>query len=129
MLPNELFEETPDPVFTLVNISAETKHITGGVTAKVQWWLEQAPKHFYIGRGSIFGNPYSHLTVSAAEFQVKTRDEAIEMYRAYLLKRPDLLAQLKTLEGKRIGCWCIPKHRCHGEVLMELLHLILCGKL
>ncbi|MEU4366793.1 DUF4326 domain-containing protein [Micromonospora chersina] len=48
-----------------------------------------------------------------------TRDEVIEKYRAYLLGRPDLLALLPDLRGRRLGCWCVPE-RCHAEVIAEL---------
>jgi len=99
---DELFEPEPDPVAWLVNIKTGVKY------------------DIYIGRGSIWGNPYSHLAVSAAEFQVQTREEAIQCYRSYILGRPDLLSQLDTLYGKILGCWCVPK-LCHGQVLIELL--------
>jgi hypothetical protein len=68
----------------------------------------------------LWGNPYSHLEQSAAEWKVDTREEAIEKYRAYILSRPDLLERLKELKGKRLGCWCSPQS-CHGEILLELL--------
>jgi hypothetical protein len=48
-----------------------------------------------------------------------TRQEVVEKYRAYLLSRPDLLAQLPALRGRRLGCWCVPE-RCHAEVIAEL---------
>ncbi|WP_422733395.1 DUF4326 domain-containing protein [Micromonospora sp. WMMD558] len=48
-----------------------------------------------------------------------SRDEVVEKYRAYLLGRPDLLALLPDLRGRRLGCWCVPE-RCHAEVIAEL---------
>ena len=39
--------------------------------------------------------------------------------RSLLRRRPDLLAQLPTLKGKRLACWCKPK-TCHREVLARL---------
>jgi len=75
----------------------------------------------YIGRGkgSIWGNPFSHLPSSAAQFRVETRDEAIEKYKDWILTQDTLLDKLWTLEGKVLGCWCSPL-RCHGEVLVAL---------
>lgn len=73
-----------------------------------------------IDRGTPWGNPFSHLPVSAAKWKVATREEAIEKYREYIKTRPDLLARLGELKGKRLGCWCKPK-ACHGDVLLELL--------
>jgi hypothetical protein len=33
---------------------------------------------------------------------------------------PDLLKALSELRGKTLGCWCVPDHECHGQVLIEL---------
>ncbi|MEU6319317.1 DUF4326 domain-containing protein [Streptomyces sp. NPDC047009] len=48
-----------------------------------------------------------------------TREEVIEKYRTYLLGRPDLLALLPGLRGRRLGCWCAPEP-CHAQVIAEL---------
>ena len=48
-----------------------------------------------------------------------TRAEVIAKFQAYLMKRLELLAQLHTLQGKRLVCWCKPK-ACHGDVLARL---------
>ncbi len=48
-----------------------------------------------------------------------TREDVIAKYRAYLLERPDLLADVGSLHGQRLGCWCAPE-ACHGDVLAEL---------
>lgn len=68
----------------------------------------------YIGRGgdSIWGNPFKIGRDG-------DRKEVIAKYRAYVLRRPDLMAKLPELKGKRLGCWCSPKP-CHGDVLAEL---------
>ena len=66
----------------------------------------------YIGRPSVWGNPY----VIGRD---GTRAEVIEKYRTYVLSRPDLLARLPELRGKRLGCYCKPA-ACHGDVLAEL---------
>jgi hypothetical protein len=50
----------------------------------------------------------------------RSREQAIEQYRAYLAGRSELLAALEGLRGKRLGCWCAPL-ACHGDVLTELL--------
>jgi hypothetical protein len=43
----------------------------------------------------------------------------IDMYRAWLLHQPDLMASLPELRGKDLVCFCAPK-RCHGDVLIEM---------
>ena len=73
----------------------------------------------YIGRGSIWGNPYSHLDESQAKIQVKTRKEAIEKYRMYIVGNKELMAKLPELRGRILGCFCVPKS-CHGHILAEL---------
>jgi hypothetical protein len=81
---------------------------------------QRAPYDVYIGRAvarkrlkaSRWANPYKVP-------QDGTRAEVIALYRAWLLDQPQLLAELHTLHGKVLGCWCAPK-ACHGEVLVEL---------
>lgn len=48
-----------------------------------------------------------------------SRAQVLAEYRAYLLDRPDLLALLPALRGRRLGCWCAPE-RCHAEVIADL---------
>ena len=68
----------------------------------------------YIGRGSIWGNPFKIGPDG-------TRKEVIEKYREYILNNPELMAKLPELKGKVLGCYCKPK-ACHGDVLVELIH-------
>lgn len=72
----------------------------------------------YIGRGSIWGNPFSHRQGTAARFVVGSRKEAIDSYEAYLLDNDELMARLVELKGKVLGCWCSPL-TCHGDVLVK----------
>lgn len=66
----------------------------------------------FIARPSKWGNPF-HIGRDG------TRDEVIAKYRRWILKQPELMADLHELRGKILGCHCYPK-RCHGEVLVEL---------
>lgn len=66
-----------------------------------------------IARPSKWGNP----------FQVGRdgdRARVICMYEVHVRRRPDLLAALPELAGKRLGCYCKPE-ACHGDVLVKLL--------
>jgi len=76
----------------------------------------------YIGRPSIWGNPYTHKKnkKTLAEHIVRTREEAISRYREWITGQPQLLEKLHELKGKRLGCWCHPL-KCHGDILIELL--------
>jgi hypothetical protein len=76
------------------------------------------PKYVYIGRGSKWGNPYSHIPGSKG-ILVRDRAEAIERYREHL-HSSGLIDDIKELENKILGCFCLPAP-CHGEVLLELV--------
>ncbi len=80
------------------------------------------PYDIYIGRGSKWGNPYTHIKdrQTKADHIVSSRKEAINMYRKWIMLRPDLLAELSELQGKTLGCYCKP-NSCHGDVLIELI--------
>lgn len=72
----------------------------------------------YIGRPSIFGNPYRMSMVT-------TRAEAIAKYRVWFLERIERDAhfrvRVEALRGKRLGCYCAPL-ACHGDVIVEWLN-------
>jgi len=72
----------------------------------------------YVGRGSKWGNPYSHKEGTLAEHVVGSRREAIEKFEEYLLSNEDLMSSLNELKGKVLGCWCKPKS-CHGDILLR----------
>jgi Domain of unknown function (DUF4326) len=73
----------------------------------------------YIGRGSKWGNPFSHKLGTQALYVVESRETAIKCYEEWLLKQPHLIASLHELKGKTLGCWCTPL-ACHGDVLLKL---------
>lgn len=81
--------------------------------------FKKSPFDVYIGRPSKWGNPFSHLDGTLAEWKVATRKEAVQKFREWLLLQPELMAALPELKGKILGCWCAPKY-CHGEILAEL---------
>jgi hypothetical protein len=80
------------------------------------------PYDVYIGRGSVWGNPYTHIKNknTKATYIVATRKEAIEKYREYLLGNEELMNKLEQLRGKTLACFCKPKS-CHGDIIIELL--------
>lgn len=81
--------------------------------------LDKEPYDILIDRTTIWGNPYSHKEGTLAKYKVKTRKEAIEKYRDYIMNNSELLAKLPELENKTLGCWCKPLD-CHGDILVEL---------
>jgi len=74
----------------------------------------------YIGRRNArYGLPESIWHNPFKVGKDGTREEVIAKFEAYLLASPELLAQIPTLRGKRLACWCAPK-LCHGEILIRL---------
>jgi len=71
------------------------------------------PYDVYIGRGSIWGNPF----IIGKD---GTRKEVIEKYENWIRQQAILIGSLYELEGKVLGCWCAPK-ACHGDVLVRLV--------
>ena len=82
----------------------------------------------YIGRPSVYGNPFSHRGATLAEVQVETRHEAVMRFASWLvtgtdkqLKRKPELIHAAIQSGKLdsrlpLICWCAPE-ACHGHVL------------
>jgi hypothetical protein len=82
--------------------------------------VKKEPFDIYIGRPTKWGNPFTHKGEALAKYKVDTREEAIEMYKWWVVRQPELMKTLHELEGKTLGCWCKPK-ACHGEVLIKLI--------
>lgn len=59
------------------------------------------------GRGSKWGNPFTHRPNTLAKFVVP-RDEVLPRYEAWLRAQPHLMAALGELRGKVLGCFCKP---------------------
>lgn len=84
----------------------------------------------YIGRPTVYGNPWSTKEDSIAENIVETREEAVQNYYDWLRgvkhedfaqeKRQKILDSIPILKGKRLGCWCKPK-LCHGDALVAII--------
>ena len=66
-----------------------------------------------IARPSKWGNPF-------IVGRDGNREQVIRMYEVHVRRRPDLIAALPELFGKRLGCYCKPG-ACHGDVLIRLL--------
>jgi len=87
------------------------------VNIKHQNQVESGEKLAYIGRPSIFGNPFK-IGVNG------NRQEIIIAYREYLRQHKeantDLWQEILKLKGKVLGCYCKPL-ACHGDIIVEFL--------
>ena len=80
----------------------------------------------YIGRAnrwyglkqSKWANPFP-MDKDATD-QEAERQRVLEEYEAWIRTQPELLAELPTLKGKVLGCWCKPEP-CHGDVIVKLI--------
>lgn len=79
------------------------------------------PDAVYVGRPTMFGNPFTHLASRVpATLRVDTREEAIARYEVWLAHHPELIAAAKRdLRGKDLVCWCAPQ-ACHADTLLRI---------
>ena len=75
--------------------------------------LKEERYDVFIGRGSIWGNPFRITTK-------KNREDVIAEYEVYIRQNKTLMGQLGDLRGKKLGCFCAPMS-CHGDVLVKLI--------
>jgi hypothetical protein len=74
----------------------------------------------YIGRGSIWGNPFKLEKDTEAE-----RKRVIQLYSDYFWDKVKTgqftVEMLLELDGKRLGCFCKPK-LCHGDIIVDAVN-------
>jgi hypothetical protein len=100
------------------------------------------PNTIYVGRPSIYGNPWTIQKCIASklfgpelahqicvdEFAAwlegikSPNDEQLGVWNhpAMIEKRAKILASLPELRGKNLACWCKPGQPCHADVLLKL---------
>lgn len=76
----------------------------------------------YIGRGSKWGNDWTHMPNTKAKYLVKSRDEACDCHAADLDNKiatgAITLQEMAALHGHDLVCYCAPT-RCHGHTLLK----------
>lgn len=116
-------EEEPKSILQRIQVVNKYKH-------------EPTKYDVYIGRGSVFGNPYSHLPSKFKDIiHCGTREEAIDKYREYFddiinscgcankefkKKIRKMVVDLKMGEKVYLVCYCSPKP-CHGDVIRDYI--------
>jgi len=83
--------------------------------------LKKEKYEVYIGRPSVFGNPFSIGKDG-------TRREVIAKFRKYFFKRimtdENFYHAVNELKDKTLGCFCKPEE-CHGDIIVAYLEEIL----
>lgn len=101
------------------------------VTIVNKHWHKPTKDDYYCGRGSVFGNPYSHKIDTKAQFIVSTREEAIDRYLSWFEKErvnnAKFHMQLNSmmdylLRGNDLNlvCYCAPLD-CHCRHIKNYL--------
>lgn len=78
------------------------------------------PYDVYCGRGSEWGNVYTHIKDLPGTIWVSNVHEAIAQYRCDFIQKledPAFVAKVYGLRGKVLGCYCKGKHLCHTAVI------------
>lgn len=78
------------------------------------------PNTVYVGRPTIFGNPFK-------VGRGITQEEAVRLYDEWLSGRlqvgndaaKKVLSSLHELKGKNLSCWCDDDKPCHADVLLR----------
>jgi len=73
------------------------------------------PFDVFIGRTTQWGNPFRIGPDG-------NREQVVQKFRDWIIRRPSLLRSIEHLRGKVLGCFCAPA-LCHGNVLAELADL------
>lgn len=95
------------------------------------------PNTVYVGRRSMWGNPFTAHECRAAGYKGTDAEIArrcVEAFRAWLgphwrnnwdgpssaVHRKVFFDGLDELRGKNLACWCPLDQPCHADVLLEL---------
>ena len=97
---------------------------------------EATSNDVYIGRGSPFGNPYSHLASDFKDtIKCNNREESIELFKEYFndivngcgcknkplrQKLRDIIIKIKLGGEVNLVCFCKPK-TCHGDIIRNYI--------
>lgn len=106
------------------------------LTVKNKYKHEPTSNDQYIGRGSVFGNPFSHIASAFSDIILcASRNEAIESFREYFedimsgcgckhkelhQKIREIIVKLKLGGEVNLVCFCKPAS-CHGDIIRDYI--------
>lgn len=100
------------------------------VNIKNHAYVDRQQRYVYIGRPSLYGNHFTHLKFLKDLIIVPTQQDAVIAFRDWLYgrkythleqtRRMKILQNINELEGKILGCYCVPD-ACHGNVYVDML--------
>jgi hypothetical protein len=84
----------------------------------------------YVGRGSIWGNPFRVGAHRGDRLPPVTAAQAVRLFERWLtspvtqvahgVDRAVIRNSLHQLRGKNLACWCPLHEPCHADVLLAL---------
>lgn len=101
---------------------------------RIRGW-RMPPHTVYVGRPTVFGNPFTVADVIAADPVLTieaARARCVALFRDWLAGKPvppfpdadarrqDLMNERHRLIGVDLACWCPTGQPCHADVLIEL---------
>lgn len=82
------------------------------------------PNAVYVGRPTIFGNPFGHggrySNDAVADYRLWLGPGGENLFPSLVWERHWLLNALPRLRGKDLCCWCPLDQPCHADVLLEI---------
>lgn len=79
--------------------------------------LHKEKYDIFIGRPSVFGNPFRIGKDG-------NREDVIKKFREYFYERirtdKNFVKKVRMLKGKTLGCYCKPQW-CHGDIIADFL--------
>lgn len=101
-------------------INVKSKELEKIGYKNLEEWLKD-PMHEYVGRDMTWAVKGSNGSKWQNPFKINDYgiEGCLKKYEEYLLNNEELFKNIKELKGKDLGCWCVPYHGCHAQILLK----------